>query len=100
MLNHPAREMNRLASRALLAGCLALASAACEESPPPRDVPVEEDSVERQLDVQREVMHQTQEVLRYMDDEERLRREREAEFAALADHGDDNISQEQPNNHE
>lgn len=45
---------------------------ACSEAPPP---PPPADPIERQLDIQQEVMHQTREVIRYMDEEERLRRE-------------------------
>lgn len=54
---------------AVLAG---LWLSACSEAPPP---PPPADPIERQLDIQQEVMHQTREVIRYMDEEERLRRE-------------------------
>jgi hypothetical protein len=44
---------------------------ACSETPPPSPPT---DQIERQLDIQQEVMHQTREVIRYLDEEERLRR--------------------------
>ncbi len=102
MLNHPPREVNRLAPRALLASCLGLIGSGCDKPPPPTPQP-ETDPVEQQLDVQLEVMHQTREVLRYMEEEERLHRRREAELVALADNAtrtDDDISQEQPPRHD
>ncbi|TVO72483.1 hypothetical protein [Sedimenticola selenatireducens] len=50
----------------LIAGLLS----ACAEPAPPAV-----DPIEKQLDIQTEVMHQTREVIRYMDEEERIKQE-------------------------
>jgi hypothetical protein len=50
----------------LIAGLLS----ACSEPAPPAV-----DPIEKQLDIQTEVMHQTREVIRYMDQEERIKQE-------------------------
>ncbi|WP_428610305.1 hypothetical protein [Sedimenticola sp.] len=49
---------------------LPLVFSACTEQPQPPKT----DPIERELDIQQEVMHQTREVIRYLDEEERLRR--------------------------
>lgn len=59
-------------SRALPAALAGLWLSACSEAPPP---PPPTDPVKQQLDIQQEVMHQTREVIRYLDEEEQLRRE-------------------------
>ncbi|WP_275100323.1 hypothetical protein [Sedimenticola hydrogenitrophicus] len=67
----------RLAVTTWLAALSGLALGACSEPPPPPAV----DPIERQLDTQRELMHQTREVIRYLDEQERLRREQLEEVA-------------------
>ncbi|PLX62879.1 hypothetical protein [Sedimenticola selenatireducens] len=49
----------------------ALSVTACSEQPSTAPV----DPLERQLDTRQEVLHQTREVIRYLEEEERLRRE-------------------------
>jgi hypothetical protein len=49
--------------------CTGLLSACSEPAPPAVD------PIEKQLDIQTEVMHQTREVIRYMDEEERIKQE-------------------------
>jgi hypothetical protein len=46
-----------------------LLSACSEQAPPVVD------PIQKQLDIQTEVMHQTREVIRYMDEEERIKQE-------------------------
>lgn len=58
--------------RALPAALAGFWLSACSEAPPP---PPPSDPAERQLDIQQEVMQQTREVIRYLNEEEQLRRE-------------------------
>lgn len=57
------------ASRILPLLILTGAVSACSEPAPPPKV----DPLQKQLDIQTEVMHQTREVIRYIDEEERLK---------------------------
>ncbi len=50
---------------------LPLVFSACTEQPHPPKT----DPLEREIDIQQEVMHQTREVIRYLDEEERLQQE-------------------------
>ncbi|MCW8881314.1 MAG: hypothetical protein OQL17_05150 [Sedimenticola sp.] len=60
--------MNHRADRNWLLALLTGLVSACSDSPPPAV-----DPIERQLEIQTEVMHQTREVIRYIDEEERLK---------------------------
>ncbi|MCW8945206.1 MAG: hypothetical protein OQL27_10570, partial [Sedimenticola sp.] len=56
---------SRILSLLILTGVVS----ACSEPAPPPKV----DPLQKQLDIQTEVMHQTREVIRYIDEEERLK---------------------------
>jgi hypothetical protein len=87
MLKHSPWEMNQLSRHLLAAACLGLLTTGCDETATGQDNSTA-DALERELDTQLEVMYQTQEVLRYMDEEERLAQQHLARLGM----GDDNES--------